>query len=142
MYVAPDHSAASCPGNCARHPLTTPLISRMMSGVRWGDILYAPKTEEESARDEEFVRDYEKSRESVKMRTYAQMQSKLPKKGKIMRPCKWMYMNEDGKTYSQHITGAQCWAWEYVDPKTGKHETPHTCKHLHPNEFGWRDEWN
>jgi hypothetical protein len=105
-------------------------------------MLYVPKTEEELALEEEHSAEREKMRESVKMRTYAQMQTKLPKKGKVMRPCKWMYMNEDGKTYSDHVTGAQCWAWEYTDPKTGKQECPHTCKHLHPNEFGWRDEWN
>lgn len=142
VYISSySHSAALCPGNCAIHPLSDPMIVRLSSGARWGDVLYAPKTADEIVAEEEYMRDYEKVRESVKMRTYAQMQGSL-RKGKIMRPCKWMYMNDDGKSYSKHLTGAQCWAWEYTDPKTGKTECPHTCKYLHSNEFGWRDEWN
>ena len=47
-------------------------------------------------------------------------------------PCKWLYAdesvpkslwrkNEKGERCAPlagHLTGAQCWAWEYVDPKT------------------------
>jgi len=128
----------SCPGKCLRHPLADELVIRMESGVRWGDILYVP----EKAIDEEYIREYEKIRDSSKMRTYAHMQGKLTHKNKIMRPCKWVYLNVEDNTYSTHLSGAQCWAWEYDDPRTGKRECPHTCKHLHPNEFGWRDEWN
>jgi hypothetical protein len=113
----------------------------MSSGARWGDIiLTAPRTSEEIAAEEAYVTELALSKESVKMRTYAQTQASV-RRGKVMKPCKWLYLNEDGKTYSEHLTGAQCWAWEYVDPKTGKTQCPHTCKHLHPGEFGWRDEW-
>ena len=139
------HIAAHCPGNCAQHPLTDSLIVRMRSGARWGDILYVPPTVEDEMRVEEYVREIVPTRESMKMKAYADMIERMAKQKKItkaMRPCKWLYLEEDGKTYSKHLTGAHCWAWEYVDPKTGKVEHPHTCKHLHPNEFGWRSEWD
>jgi hypothetical protein len=40
------------------------------------------------------------------------------------------------------LTGSECWAHEYHDPRTKALKTPHTCKRLHPNEDGWRDEWD
>jgi hypothetical protein len=74
---------------------------------------------------------------------------------KIQRPCKWLYCDDkapksqwhkdkDGKLCAprrDHMTGAECWAWEYVDPKTKQHKKPHTCPYLHPGEPGWCKEW-
>jgi len=76
--------------------------------------------------------------------------------GKIDEPCRWLYCDEsapktqwtkNGKgelcaPVRKCLTGAQCWAHEYKDPKTGQWIKPHTCKRLHPNEDGWRDQWD
>lgn len=76
-------------------------------------------------------------------------------KGKVMEPCLWLYCdeaapksqwyrNKKGELCApkrNHVTGSQCWAWEYVDPKTKQRKTPRTCDHLHPGEPGWRKEW-
>lgn len=75
---------------------------------------------------------------------------------KIMEPCKWLYLDETapkhewrttrgGKLeppYRPYLTGATCWAWEYIDPKTKKRIIKHTCDHLHPGEENWCNEWN
>lgn len=75
---------------------------------------------------------------------------------KIQEPCKWLYLDEKapkhewrrtrtGKMeppYRPHLSGAECWAFEYHDPKTGKLQIKHTCDHLHPGEEGWHEEWN
>ena len=75
---------------------------------------------------------------------------------KIQEPCKWLYLDEkapkfewqttrDGKReppHRPHLTGAECWAYEYHDPKTGKLQVKHTCDRLHPGEEGWMTEWN
>jgi len=36
---------------------------------------------------------------------------------------------------------AECWAHEYVDPKTKQRKEPHTCNCFHPGQKGWKDEW-
>jgi hypothetical protein len=36
---------------------------------------------------------------------------------------------------------SECWAYEYLDPKTKTKKKPHTCPYLHPNEEGWCNEW-
>jgi len=75
---------------------------------------------------------------------------------KLDEPCRWLYcdesvpksqwkMNAKGERCApvvKHLTGAQCWAHEYQDPKTKVWNKPHACKRLHPNEDGWRDEWD
>lgn len=75
---------------------------------------------------------------------------------KVQEPCKWLYLDEkapksewwrtrDGKLnppYRPHLTGGECWAFEYHDPKTGKLQVKHTCDRLHPGEEGWCSEWN
>ena len=140
--VALSHSARHCYGNCAQHPLVDPTICRMMhTGARWGDILYVPMSEAQETEAVEYMRDIEKTCDSHKMKAYALMVERL-KKDKVLKPCKWLYLNADGRTYSKHLTGAQCWAWEYVDPKTKKTEHPHTCKHCHPGEAEWHAAWD
>ena len=75
--------------------------------------------------------------------------------GKIDSPCRWLYCDEKApkSTWRKNakgelcapvlkaLTGSQCWAHEYLDPKTKAMKKPHTCKHLHPGEDGWRHEW-
>jgi hypothetical protein len=36
---------------------------------------------------------------------------------------------------------AECWMWEYTDPKTKKAMAPRTCNCLHPGQAGWDDKW-
>ena len=102
--------------------------------------------------------------EASRMWSYAQEQKTLNSRGKgrdrhidkIDEPCKWLYCNEKAPKHLwtknnrgqlcapllQGLSGAECWAHEYHDPKSKKLEKPHTCKRLHPNEDGWRDEWD
>ena len=80
---------------------------------------------------------------------------KITRIRKMQEPCKWLYLDEkapktewrrnrDGKMeppYRLYLTGAECWAFEYHDPKTGKLQVKHTCDHLHPGEEGWQAAW-
>ena len=72
---------------------------------------------------------------------------------KVDRPCKWLYCDEEAPKVRnsrgelaapirRHVTGAQCWAHEFINPRTGQWERPHKCSHQHPEEPGWRSEWN
>ena len=75
--------------------------------------------------------------------------------GKVDEPCRWLYCDETAPKHlwtknakgescapvRQALTGAACWAHEYVHPKSGLLLKPHTCKRLHPNEDGWRPVW-
>ena len=101
--------------------------------------------------------------QSFEMKSHAEKVAILVRKGlkkndeikKICKPCKWLYCNEaapkalwykgaDGKLCApkvSYVTGAACWAHEYVDPKTKVKKAPHKCPYLHPGEEGWCDEW-
>jgi len=101
--------------------------------------------------------------EASRMHTYAQDQKVLNMRGKgkdrhlikVDSPCKWLFAdekapkskwakNEQGKLCAplvNHMTGAECWAHSYHDPKTKQLIEPHTCKYMHPDEKGWRAEW-
>jgi len=75
---------------------------------------------------------------------------------KIQEPCKWLYLDEkapkhewrmtrSGKReppYRPYLSGAECWAYEYHDPKTGKLQVKHTCEEWNTNVEGWCEEWN
>ena len=75
---------------------------------------------------------------------------------KVPKPCKWLYLNEKAPRDQwrknekgewcapmvRKLTGSQCWAWEYVHPKTKQRMTPHKCDHLHPGEAGWDHHWD
>jgi len=102
--------------------------------------------------------------ESSRMFNYAESQRHLNSRGrgkdrhidKIDEPCKFLYCDESvpkslwkkddrGKLCAPiriALTGSECWAHEYHDPRSKALKAPHTCKRLHPNEDGWRDEWN
>ena len=105
----------------------------------------------------------ETSAEAYKMAIYAEIQGVKNLRGhgrdrqigKIDSPCRWLYCDEKApkSTWRKNakgelcapvlkaLTGSQCWAHEYLDPKTKVMKKPHTCKHLHPGEDGWRHEW-
>jgi hypothetical protein len=98
--------------------------------------------------------------EASKMANYADQKGIAARckhaKGKVQEPCVWLYCDEAAPKSQWYrnkkgelcapkrngLTGSQCWAWEYVDPKTKQHKKPHTCDHLHPGEPGWLKEWN
>jgi hypothetical protein len=102
--------------------------------------------------------------ESSRMFNYAESQRHLNSRGrgkdrhidKIDEPCKFLYCDESvpmslwkkddrGKLCAPiriALTGSECWAHEYHDPRSKALKAPHTCKRLHPNEDGWRGEWN
>ena len=110
----------------------------------------------------------ETSAEAYKMAIYAEIQGvknlrSVPggrgrdrQIGKIDSPCRWLYCNEAAPKSQwtinakkelcapvlKALTGSQCWAHEYLDPKSKQLKKPHTCKHLHPGEDGWRHEWD
>ena len=107
------------------------------------------------------------SAEAYKMATYAGVQgiknlrpvargARERAIGKVNEPCRWLYCdekapksqwrkNEAGELCApvlKALSGSQCWAHEYMDPKTKQMKKPHTCKRLHPNEAGWCTEWD
>ena len=126
--------------------------------------------------------------EAAAMEAYAQLKKLTATVGKgkerhikkVPFPCKWLYC-DDSAPRSQwrkteqgqwcaprrnHLTGSECWAWEYTDPKRFKaekarlmakgakeaeaekaakvfaHVIKHTCDHLHPGEPGWLPQWD
>lgn len=88
--------------------------------------------------------DFQKSRNTVVVGKGRERETHLRKVG---GPCKWLYCDEAAKKggvapLRNKLTGAQCWAWEYLDPKTRTWKRPHTCAHLHPGEEGWLPQWN
>ena len=102
--------------------------------------------------------------EASRMFNYAESQKLLNTRGKgrerhigkVDEPCKFLYCDEKApksqwKTNDKGercapvrkaLMGSECWAHEYHHPKTKVLMAPHTCKRLHPNEDGWRSEWN
>jgi len=84
----------------------------------------------------------------------AQLRIKYGKAATIFRPCKNLYVDEnpkvpkvrhkDGRMVCQErifLTGSECWAWDYTDPKTKVKKAPHTCVYLHPGQEGWNPAW-
>ena len=100
---------------------------------------------------------------SFQMKTHAELMAIKARIGvkkneasrKIQRPCKWLYCDEaapksqwrknaDGKLCAPATAEikSQCWAYEYLDPKTKQVKKPHTCPFLHPGEEGWCGQWS
>ena len=59
---------------------------------------------------------------------------------KYEKPCRWM-VGKDALASRARGEAPCCWAWDYIDPKTNKRMTPHTCPFQHPGEPGWHNEW-
>ena len=143
------------------------------------------------AAEQEQEQDLALTGESAKMASYGDMQkivntsssgkgkAKVMHLHKVTGPCKWLYCdekapksqwrkNENGEWCApvlKAVTGSQCWAWEYTDPKkftaefkrlksAGQsdaaataaakrfaHTIKHSCKFLHPGEDGWLAQW-
>lgn len=143
----------------------------MNCGASWGDIVYYELLDAEAAmspaekaaraaQDAAATRERELEAEAAAMFQYAEFQkirnTKTVGNGKAKQrvavkhqaPCKWLYCDEkapkkDGKAPIRNfLTGAQCWAYEYTDPRSNEKKKPHTCGHLHPDEPGWLEQWN
>ena len=65
-----------------------------------------------------------------------------PAADKLAEPCKFLYVANGGKEPDSRTTCSECWRHEFVNPQTGKKETPHACNRLHPGEAGWKEEWS
>ena len=172
------HSGEFCKGNCLIHPLVNDWIAEwneaLSYGTSWGTLglrelekLEASKSLDEKMKEankraaEDLLRQL--SVEAFDMKTYAERRAinahvglkKTKAHEKVMRPCKWLYIdesvpksqwakNKEGVPCAPsvgHITGAQCWGHEYTDPVTKKLVIKHVCWNMHPNEEGWCKEW-
>ena len=141
-----NHSAAECHGNCTQHPLMRPEYRLSMADQ---DELYeaernayetdadraaraAALNAERTARalDDEAIRRECYARDVKERSTMGLRRGEAPKK--LGQPCKWVI---------GEFKGQECWAHEYVDPKTKKRCCPHTCLRLHPGQEGWHNEW-
>jgi hypothetical protein len=171
LYRLESHDFMACPGNCREHPAVLGSVAQtlqwMNNGASWGDIVYyelldaeaAMSPAEKAARaaaDAAIHRQFELDAEAAAMFQYAESQKIRNTVGKGKQrhtvkhqaPCKWLYCDEkvakvNGKApIRNYLTGAQCWAYEYTDPRTGEKKKPHTCGHLHPDEPGWLEQWN
>ena len=117
------------------------------------------------AKEEASVAERNLSLESSRMFNHAESQKLLNSVGKgrdrhiekMDEPCKFLYCDERAPKREwrlnakgvlcaplrRHIVvGSECWAHEYTNPKTKIIMKPRTCARLHPNEVGWREEWN
>ena len=140
------HSAAECHGNCTQHPLMRPEYRLSMADQ---DELYealraAAETDadraaraaalnaERAARalDDEAIRRECYARDVKERSTMGLRRGEAPKK--LGQPCKWVI---------GEFKGQECWAHEYMDPKTKKRCCPHVCQRLHPGQEGWHNEW-
>jgi len=119
---------------------------------------------ERQAKEEASAAERGLSLEASRMFNYAESQKLLNSRGKgkerrigkVDEPCKFLYCDEHAPKSQwttnakgercaplrKSLTGSECWAHEYRHPKTKALMKPHTCKRLHPNEDGWRVEWN
>lgn len=149
-------------------PLIFSLSHSDAFNICWGDLIIIENTSDsESSMPQIDDNIRYLSIKASEMERYARLKQQMntevvkSERGKIYRirkisePCKWLYLDEkapkcdwrrtrDGKMeppYRRYLTGAECWAFEYHDPKTNILVKKHTCDHLHPGEEGWCSEW-
>ena len=148
------HSSSQCTGECEIHPL---LVGENLTfhlyiqgGGTWGSYMeeqerkaLAAETEEQKSlrlkKERELTEQQDLSAASLIMKTHAEVMG-LKRAKKNNRPCKWLFFDENNKIKTNKIV-SECWAYEYMDPKTKQKKKPHTCPFLHPGENGWRSEW-
>lgn len=158
------HSSTECRGNCSTHPLligdALEFHLYVQDGGLWGNyVCFGEMLALESESSVQKERRLEKMAAeevlkmvavaSVDMKTYAEVMG-LKKGKKVMRPCKNLFLDEKAskEAWVKNKKGvlcppisktvkSECWAYEYVDPKTKEKKKPHTCPYLHPGEMGW-----
>ena len=163
------HNTNECYGNCSAHPLLMGFVLEAhiavdIGGMSWGAYFAEPSKPSSSTaeRGAEQMADLEIESKAFVMKNHAEKMGVVSKMGvkrgeksrKIQRPCKWLYCDEsapksqwrrgeDGKLCAPstgHVA-SECWAWEYVEPKSKVKKAPHTCPYLHPGEEGWCSQW-
>lgn len=127
------------------------------SGALWGDImlneteaefgaLSAEQQAQAQAAARKAVADMALAAEAAQQRMHAQIalqrMRSQPAAGKLAEPCKFLYVANGGKEPDSRTICSECWRHEFVNPQTGKKETPHACNRLHPGEAGWKEEWS
>jgi len=162
------HPADLCTGeNCNQHTLlNNPILFKMFQaidvwGQSWGDFIcdeeeemLNAETDDErvirlaaiTAADEQRLLEQEAIRQAAYAAEVAFRQQLKKRKGdkevpKIPGPCKWLYAvaGKDG-VFSNSVC-SECWAHDYTDAK-GVHKSPRKCEYIHPDEAGWKPEWN
>ena len=170
LDVSQPHHHNDCTGNCQIHPLMNK-DNFELTHYGWGDVTYydelealATETEEEKAARLAKQMAIEAAKkldsESIRMEVYARDVAMKARMGlrkaempnKKNSPCKNLYYDEKNKKWSakykenvaplmKHLTGSECWAHEYTDPKTKAHVCKHACPYQHPGDSGWHKEW-
>jgi hypothetical protein len=159
------HPVSLCTGNCAMHPLLQHDYDKFMnySWGNWNEELFAADRARETAAETakriaaEAARDAAAAveAEAIRQHLYATElafkqsigQKKLPKGAEkpaqklIEQPCKWLYAVPGKDGVFSHKPCAECWGHEYTDAK-GIKLAPHKCQYIHPNQPGWKAEWN
>jgi hypothetical protein len=123
----------------------------------WGDIMldeaeaeFAALSTEQQAQAQAAARkaaaDMALAAAAAERRVFAQIAiqrlKSQPAAGKLAEPCKFLYVANGGKEPDSRSICSECWRHEFVNPQTGKKETPHACNRLHPGEAGWKEEWS
>ena len=123
----------------------------------WGDILMEAEerlfdalseAQQKAAREASArsVREMQAAADAAQRHTFAQIavqrMRSQPAAGKLAEPCKFLYVATGGKEPDSRSICSECWRHEFVNPQTGKKETPHACNRLHPGEAGWKEEWS
>jgi hypothetical protein len=162
------HPADMCDGNnCSQHILlNNPVLFEMFQaidvrGQSWGvfsdidemEMLEAETDEERdtrlaaiAGREEQRRLEHEAIRQAAYVAEVAFRQQLKKQKGqkevpKIPHPCKWLYADPEKEHVFKNSVCAECWAHDYTDAK-GVHKSPRKCEYLHPDEDGWKPEWN
>jgi hypothetical protein len=165
-FLAAPHSLLQCNGRCGQPFHTVAAIQMAWAntvGAGWGDLaliwdeeeaametpeqtaakaLAKAKQQEEDAKEAKAARCFNFLRETESKHSCKGHQQKP----KLQQPCKYLYCTPgvEGR-YERHLTGEECWGYQYHCPKTGellKAKPGKECKHLHPGEAGWLAQWN
>jgi len=165
-FLSKPHHILQCNGRCKQpfHDVTSIQMAWANEfGQGWGDLALI-WDEEESLRETpeqaaakalaKAKREEEEEKEAKAARCWNYLhdtESKNSCKGnqqkpKLQQPCKYLYCTPgvEGR-YERHLTGEECWGYQYHCPKTGELRTAKPgkeCKHLHPGEAGWLAQWN
>jgi len=164
-FLAGPHSLLECNGRCGMpfHDVDSIQVAHAeAAGMGWGDLAYIwdeeaalretpeqaaakalarAKRQEEDEKEAKAARCWNYLRDTEVKNSCKSAQNKA----KLQQPCKYLYCTPgvEGR-YERHLTGEECWGFQYHCPKTGqllKAAPGKECKHLHPGEAGWLAQW-
>jgi hypothetical protein len=164
-FLAAPHSLLLCNGRCGNPFHTVAAIQMAWAdkvGAGWGDLTLIWDEEEAAMETPEQTaakalakakQQEEDEKEAKAARCWNYLHDTETKnscrkgqdKPKLQQPCKYLYCTPgvEGR-YERHLTGEECWGYQYHCPKTGellKAKPGKECKHLHPGEAGWLAQW-